>query len=276
MIEAIILISPDKNSIVRIDKGELVSFLKNKEELIHQKGQPGWRNSDADMFPVIGPTEANDFLVATPKGNAVQDQHGLLRELSYTLTESGENFAAYQKEYAANTLVKNSKYPEKSPKENLSWPYDFRFKKLYELSNDSLKITIEAEAEKGMPFMLGYHPAFKLSGDNSEICKTKTQEVTLQKIMDGGATAFPVLNTQEIKLIKNKGFNISIKTKGFDNFMLWTEVPNMLCIEPITAYPYTEGEPPLSEKLFRASKGKDSFEVVIAPFKNDFIKSVYL
>ncbi|MFZ3273536.1 MAG: aldose 1-epimerase [Lutibacter sp.] len=271
-----ILISPDKNFIVKIDQGELVSFLKNKEELIHQKGQPGWRNSDTEMFPVIGPTEVNDFMVTTPKGKAIQDQHGLLRELTYTLMESGENFAVFQKDYAANTLVKNSKFPEKSPEEKLSWPYDFRFKKVYELSNDSLKITFEIEAEKGMPFMLGYHPAFKLSGDYSEICKTKTQEISLQKIMDGGSTAYPVLNTQEIKLIKNKGYNISIKTKGFDNFMLWTEVPNMLCIEPITAYPYTKDEPPLSEKLFSVSNGKDSFEAVIAPYKDPLIKSVYL
>lgn len=271
-----ILVSPDKYSIVKIDQGELVSFLKNKEELIHQKGEPGWRNSDTEMFPVIGPTEAADFTVVTPKGKAIQDQHGLLRELSYSLMESGENFAVFQKDYATNTSVKNSKFPEKSTKENLSWPYDFRFKKLFELSNDSLKITFEIEAGKGMPFMLGYHPAFKLSGDKSEICKTKTQEVSLQKILEGGSTAFPALNSQEIKLIKNKGYNLSIKTKGFDNFMLWTEVPNMLCIEPITAYPYSKGEQPLSEKLFCVSNGEDSFEVVITPFKDPLINSVYL
>jgi hypothetical protein len=262
----IILTCPDKYSIVKIDKGELVSFLKNEEELIHQKGQPGWRNSDTEMFPVIGPTEANDFMVSTPKGNAIQDQHGLLRELTYSLMESSENCAVFQKVYTANTIVKNSKFPEKSSKEKLFWPYDFSFKKGYELSNESLKITFEIEAEKGMPFMLGYHPAFKLSGDKTEICKSKTQEVGIQKIMDGGSTAYPVLNAQEIILLKNTGFNISIKTKGFNNFMLWTEVPNMLCIEPITAYPYTEGEPPLSEKFFSVSNEKDFFEVVILPY----------
>lgn len=271
-----VLTSPDKNSIVKIDQGELVSFIKNKEELIHQKGEPGWRNSDTEMFPVVGPTEAIDFTVSTPKGNAIQDQHGLLRELTYALMQNGENFAVFQKDYNANTIIKNSKFPEKSTKENLSWPYDFRFKKSFELSNESLKITFEIEAEKGMPFMLGYHPAFKLSGNKTEICKTKSQEISLQKILDGRSTAYPVLNTQEIKLIKNKGFNISLKTKGFEHFMLWTEVPNMLCIEPISAYPYTEGAPPLSEKLFNLSNGMDYFEVVIKPFKNDLIKSVYL
>jgi len=266
MIESVILISPDKNAIVKIDKGELVSFSKNDEELIHQKGQPGWRNSDTEMFPIIGPTEANDFMVATPKGHAIQDQHGLLRELTYNLMEKNDNYAIFQKVYVANTLIKNSKFPEKSPKEKLHWPYDFRFTKSYELSNESLKITFKIEAEKGMPFMLGYHPAFKLSSDKTEICKTKSEEISLQKIMDGGSTANPVLNTQEINLLKNTGYNISIKTKGFNNFMLWTEVPNMLCVEPITAYPYTEGEPLLSKKLFSVSNGQDLFEVVIKPY----------
>ncbi len=264
--QPLILNNPNRNFIVKIDQGELVSFLKNKEELIHQKGQPGWRNSDTEMFPIIGPTEAIDFTVSTPKGNTIQDQHGLLRELTYNLIKSDENSAVYQKEYTANTSIKNSKFPVKSPKEKLSWPYDFKFKKIYELSNDFLKITFEIEAEKGMPFMLGYHPAFKLSGNKTEICKTKTLEVTIQKIMDGGSTAFPVLNTDEIILIRENGQYISIKTKGFNNFMLWTEVPNMLCIEPITAYPYAENEPPLSEKLFNLSNGKDSFDVMITPF----------
>ncbi len=126
--EPLILISPDKNSIIKIDKGELISFLKNKEELIHQKGQPGWRNSDTEMFPVIGPTDANNFLVSTPKGDAIQDQHGLLRELTYSFMENGAYFAVFQKEYNANSSIKNSKFPKKSPREKLFWPYDFRFK----------------------------------------------------------------------------------------------------------------------------------------------------
>ncbi|MGY8914615.1 MAG: aldose 1-epimerase, partial [Flavobacteriales bacterium] len=31
---------------------------------------------------------------------------------------------------------------------------------------------------------------------------------------------------------------LTITTQGFGSFMLWTEVPNMVCIEPITFYPY--------------------------------------
>ena len=260
-----ILITEDKKSTVKIDKGELVSYIKNNEELIHQKGNPGWRNSDTEMFPIIGPTEANNFAVVTPKGNAIQDQHGLLRELNYTVIENSANFVVFQKDYSANTEVTNSKYPSKSTEENLFWPYSFSFKKSFELTNESLIITFEIKAEKGMPFMLGYHPAFMLNGNLDEIVKSETEEVSIPEIMKGGDTAYPILNTSEISLLKKTGSNISIKTRGFHNFMLWTPVSNMLCIEPITAYPYAEGAS-LSKELFSSSNGIDTFEVEITPF----------
>ena len=83
MVDQIVITSPDKESTVVIDHGELVSYSFFGEELIHQKGDRGWRNADTEMFPIIGPTEANNFRVKTDRGEAIQDQHGLLRELTY-------------------------------------------------------------------------------------------------------------------------------------------------------------------------------------------------
>jgi len=259
------LISLDKNSIVKIEKGELISYLKNGEELIHQKGNPGWGNSDTEMFPIVGPTETNNFNVVTPKGNYSQDQHGFLREMQYFTENSTEISCSLIKEYTAYTAVENSKYPKKSSARLLSWPYNFSFKKSFELTNEFLKITFEINAEKGMPFMLGYHPAFMLNGNLDEIIATQKHEVSIPKIIAEGSTAYPILNTDKISLIKKSGSNISIKTKGFNNFMLWTPVNNMLCIEPITGYPYT-GEKVLSKELFNISKGVNTFEVLIQPF----------
>ena len=256
--------SNDNNSTVKIVAGELVSYIVHGEEIMHQKGNPGWRNTDTEMFPIIGPTAEADFTVSTPKGNCIQDQHGVLRELKYTLIYSNSTSAVYQKAYIANTKIKNSKYPEKSTEETVFWPYSFNFKKTVELTNTSLKIIFEIEAEKGMPFMLGYHPAFMLNGNLDEFIKVENKEITIPIIMKGGDTAFPILNTNEIKLMKTTGLNINIQTAGFYNFMLWTPVSTMLCIEPITAYPYTEGEF-LSEKLFMKSSGMDIFEVLITP-----------
>ena len=65
----------NKNSQVGIDAGELVSYVVNGHEFIHQKGSPGWGSADTEMFPIIGPVNEAGFRVQTPKGSAVQDQH---------------------------------------------------------------------------------------------------------------------------------------------------------------------------------------------------------
>ena len=259
------LTSPDLNSSIKIVKGELVSYIKNKEELIHQIGDPGWKHSDTEMFPIIGPTVSNDFKVSTPKGICILDQHGLLRELEYLLIKKEATIATFKKSYTANSEVKNSNFPHRSNKTTVSWPYDFSFIKSYELTNSHLKIYFEINAEIGMPFMFGYHPAFKVSGNCNEFCTNAEQKVTLPQILERGSKAYPFLNSCEINLIKDKGYNIQIKTEGFNNFMLWTEVPNMLCIEPITNYPYKETKE-LTPDFFDLATGKDLFLVVIKPF----------
>ena len=81
------------NTIVQIDKGELVSFNQNNHEFIHQKGSPGWGSSDTEMFPIIGPLNENNFSITTPKGIAHQDQHGHLRQMQYKLVESDKHKA---------------------------------------------------------------------------------------------------------------------------------------------------------------------------------------
>lgn len=256
----------NKRSKVVIDGGELVSYSMNQEEFIHQKGSSGWRNSDTEMFPVIGPTAQNNFTVPSPKGASFQDQHGLLRELPYTLVKFDETTAVYEKNYKANTSVKNSKYPEKSNLENVSWPYDFHFQKSFILDENQLIIEFLIESERDMPFMLGYHPAFLLSGNGKETISANHQKISLSEIKAGGSKAFPVLDSEEIVLMREREFDLSIKTKGFGHFMCWTEVNNMLCIEPITQYPYV-GKMNFEEHMFNRSKGLNSFSVCIRPTK---------
>ncbi|PIB28144.1 aldose epimerase [Maribacter sp. 4G9] len=220
---------------VRIDQGELVGYQFDGHELIHQKGSPGWRNSDTEMFPIIGPTNEVDFKVKTPKGTAIQDQHGLLRELEYELLESTETKAIFEKCYQANTSIKNSKYPEKSTEEYLSWPYDFMFIKSYHLNEKGLEIYFEIEGEDGMPFMLGYHPAFNLVTDNP-IIRTEHREIAIPEVRAVGSRALHV--PDQASIVLKDDLELTIQTEGFGHFMLWTEVPNMVCIEPITFYPY--------------------------------------
>ncbi|SDS52026.1 Aldose 1-epimerase [Polaribacter sp. KT25b] len=250
------------NSIVIIEKGELISFQKDNQEYIHQKGNPGWRNSDDEMFPVIGPTAKNNFRVHTKNGDAIQDQHGLLRELDYSLVSSDENSAKFIKKYKKDTLINNSKFPAKSKEENLSWPFNFTFEKNFTLENDVLTINFIINSDKGMPFMLGYHPAFLLSDTGTETLEAGEEKITLDDIYKVGSNAFPVLGTDKIILKNTDKNDLEITTIGFNNFMLWTEVDNMLCIEPITQYTsYTDQK--FSEENMSLSEGKNYFSVTI-------------
>ena len=170
MNDIIILNSAGQNSTVKIEKGELISYQYQKEELMHQKGSLGWGNTDTEMFPVIGPTAANKNIVKTKNGDSIQDQHGFLRELNYQLIEHSSDKSVYVKKYKANTKIRNNRFPESSKEEFVFWTFDFVFIKTFELTNNSLKVTFELNSNEGMPFMLGYHPAFKLSGDKTEYC----------------------------------------------------------------------------------------------------------
>jgi hypothetical protein len=246
---------------VNIDAGELVSFKVGRHEYIHQKGNPGWRNSDTEMFPIIGPTNEADFMVETPRGTAVQDQHGLLRELPYSVVSTSDTKVVYLKKYSSGTEIKNSKFPVKSSAGFLTWPYDFSFEKTYELKGTSLEITFTISGEEGMPFMLGYHPAFYLHSANP-IIDTGEKKIGLEDILAAGSRALAVMDCSAITLNDHK--KLSIKTQGFGNFMLWTEVPNMVCIEPITFYPYAVTQPRLATGFQFLEKDAKVFKVVIA------------
>ncbi|WP_088324177.1 aldose 1-epimerase [Polaribacter tangerinus] len=249
-------------SVVTIENGELISYKVDHTEYMHQKGSKGWRNTDIEMFPVIGPTSKDDYRVQTPKGVAILDQHGLLRELEYSLIYSSDNCVKYQKKYTKNTLLKNNKFPEKSPKKEVFWPFDFTFEKEFILVNNKLTINFTLISEKGMPFMLGYHPAFLLSNTGKETIFSDSKKIGLKEVYNAGHNAYPFLKTDTLTLENINKSDIKITTKGFNNFMLWTQVDNMLCIEPISQYTSYVTEI-FSEKNMRSSSGKEVFSMEI-------------
>ena len=247
---------------VSVENGELVGYEVNGHEYIHQKGSPGWRNSDTEMFPIIGPTSEAGFEVQVSTGNAIQDQHGLLRELKYELVSNSETAAAFRKTYKAGTMINNSKYPKKSTARLLTWPFHFEFQKSFRLNADHLEISFTVSGEKDMPFMLGYHPAFKLYSD-APLIGTSDKTITLNDVLQVGSRALEVADCDTITLRDRK--ELTIKTEGFGSFMLWTEVPNMICIEPITFYPYAVAQEKLHEGFQYLDAEANNFKVQLIP-----------
>lgn len=249
------------NQAVKIDVGELISYVVDGHEYMHQKGSPGWRNSDTEMFPIIGPTSEAGFHVQTPRDIAIQDQHGLLRELDYELVAQSDTEAIFQKTYISNTPVQNSKHPEKSNKKLLFWTYDFEFEKKFVLNENGLQVNFTVIGERDTPFMLGYHPAFTLATKNPVVI-AEENAITLPQVLAVGNRAFKVIGYEEV-ILKDKN-ELRITTEGFGNFMLWTEVPNMICIEPITFYPYDVEQKDLHKGFQFLETGKKEFKVAIS------------
>lgn len=246
---------------LKIDKGELVGYKVADYQYIHQKGNPGWRNSDTEMFPIIGPTAEAGFVVETPKDIAVQDQHGLLRELDYELVSKTNTEAVFKKSYKARTPVLNSKYPEKSTKQYLYWTYDFEFEKKFALGENGLEVSFTISGERDTPFMLGYHPAFNLVTENPVIL-AEEHSITLEQVMAAGSKAFKAIGYEQV-ILKDKN-ELCIRTEGFGNFMFWTEVKNMICIEPITFYPYDVAQKNLHEGFQSLLDTPQTFKVYIS------------
>jgi len=248
--------------------GELVSYIFEWEELMHQKGSLGRGNTDIEMFPIVGPTKQNDYRVKTPQGEAILDQHGLLREMEYHLIQETSDTVSFQKKYRAETKIINSKYPNRSTVKNLSRPYNFTVKKIFKLTEYSLDITFEVSSPEWMPFMFGYHPAFKLWGFLTESVLIWDNKITLAEVQKVWWDAYPLLNINEVILNKSQNEsvknqkNIKISTQGFENIMLRSEVPNMICIEPITNYPSPQAKQH-PEEYMKISSGKENFSVKI-------------
>lgn len=253
-----------ENQKAMINAGELVGYEVNGYEFIHQKGSPGWGNSDTEMFPVIGPTAKADYQVKTPRGMAVQDQHGLLREMEYEVKRQSKEKLVVAKEYRSNSKIINSKYPERSKAEALYWPYDFIFEKVFELKKDGFHITFNIQGEEGMPFMLGYHPAFKIRV-HSAMVKTGDTVISIPQIMKAGSRALQLPNCNQVTLKDQE--DVKIITNGFGHFMLWTEVDNMLCIEPITFYPYEVEQEDLNKGFQILKENSKTFTIQLSPLK---------
>jgi len=247
---------------VQVDSGKIASYTIDGFEYIHQRAT-GWPNSDTEMFPIIGPTAKADYRVQVNDSKVVLDQHGLLREFPYEHLISEGELSKWVKKYEAFTELTNSKYPENSPETVQFWPYDFTFTKSFGFNEKGLELTFEIEANEEMPFMLGYHPAFKINPAYKAVLIVDQQIHTLQNVLDVGSKAYEIAHSTRL-ILKNER-SIAIETEGFNHFMCSTEVPEMLCIEPITFYPGSVEQKELHQGFQTMNATQRTFKTLIYP-----------
>jgi galactose mutarotase-like enzyme len=130
------------------------------------------------------------------------------------------------------------------------------------LGESGLEIAFTVSGERDTPFMLGYHPAFKLHSKNPVVV-ADNRVISVDEVMAVGNRALEIPDCDKILLKDEK--ELRITTEGFGHFMLWTEVPNMLCIEPITFYPYAVEQRNLHEGFQYLGDGARKFRVGVRP-----------
>ena len=266
--------------------GQLVSFMCNGIEYMHDGGissysGPGWGNSEVVPFPIFGPADNQEVKVGKNKYSL--EQHGISRH-----TAENPFKPVKQKKKSAISLVQkydgrkisNPKYkPGNGHPEKLYWlPYTLE--KVFELTNEGLscQLIITNDSDSEMPFMIGWHPAFKVFGSVDEgefineegVCLATLQEVINQ-------SAIPPEEALTIKGLysvsyrnKNTGKGVKVSSNNFsDNIMLWSpsEEAGMLCIEHTSQLPvYDEqnyfGEPKDFELLAPGEKRIYSIELI--------------
>ena len=245
-----------------ISAGELTSFRRGEHEFMHSPDEPGWGHSDTEMFPVVGPTAEIGYRVQVPRGNALQDQHGLLREMPYSLVSVTPATAILEKTYKAGTPVANSKYPKRSSARWLVWPYSFRFEKRFTLRPDALEVAFEVTGDVDMPFMIGYHPAFNLQSADARVTGCG-RVASLAEVLAVGDRALEMAGCETLVLEDTR--RLELRSTGFGHFMLWTPDPGMICIEPVTYYPGSRPQAEMHEGFQYLERAPRHFSLTLTP-----------
>ncbi len=258
-----------KNSIIKNGKlqaeinsenGQLISLTSNGIEYFHNGGSssfdgPGWGNSEVVPFPIFGPAAKQKVRVGQKLFSL--EQHGISRHTNENPSlpnQVNDNIISLVQRYSGRD-IDNPKYsPGNGHPEYLNWlPYTLE--KTFELSNEglicSLKVTNDSDIE--MPYMLGWHPAFKVHGrvedgeflNDDGVCIASLEEVIIQSEIPP-EEALTIKGTQSVTY-KNKITKLGVKVSSddfSDNIMLWSPGFNsgMLCIEHTSQLPVYEGQ----------------------------------
>jgi len=136
---------------IKINKelgGNLTSINFNGIEMLHQPDKDSWMGQDVDIFPFTARLKDGKYLVEGKEYS--MKNHGLIRYLKPTVLFDDSDYKVVTYTYSEDTLKQ--------------YPYKFRFTTIYQVRNNTVKITSKVENldNKTMYFGLGWHPAIQI------------------------------------------------------------------------------------------------------------------
>lgn len=244
---------------ITCNKGKLVSIIhqgteymhfaeKNPEELTDKQKRllesgETWPNSEITMFPVIGP--ARGYAIRIGLAMHPMEQHGISRSLKWKSRESGcdmhqNPYLRFVQEHEGGRIL-NQRFSEENIRpEYLEWPFMYKLEKSFVLKKDCLEthFIVRNNSRRDMPYMLGWHPAFKGTEGSLQFNDKETTLEELAKATEKGGMAIEGLMSIRHTRKEGRGFELK-NLKGFRHMILWSKghESEMFCAEPVTHLP---------------------------------------
>ncbi|MDD5528556.1 MAG: hypothetical protein PHX21_00840 [bacterium] len=244
-----------KNNKALVCSGELVSFQQDGINYIHGGGKPtdlkqkedysGWQKSEIIMFPIVGAVVGYKVKLGDTYVN--HDIHGISNALEFVTESRESNSVQLIQRYDGATPIKNPNYkPGSVCPEYLEWPFKYELRKSIQLTETGIKIGISLtnKSDMDMPYMLGFHPAFKTLGkvETATFIEPGGSGYSLEEVIkesEGNGALF--LKGVERLVYENKstGKGFEFVSENFNNIMMWSpgKDSGMFCVEPITNLP---------------------------------------
>lgn len=268
MSEIITLRNGDAVCQISTKGAEIQSLTVNGEEKIWQGQEEFWKGKAPILFPVCGRLLDGYYNF---EGNSYQMKaHGFFRNSETVVVNQEKSTATFLLEASEETLK--------------IYPFKFKFRVMYKLSNCSLAVYffIENHSDKVMYYSVGCHEGYALKGDLSEyyirfeddtnkivrsvyednFTTNKTEDVMLYKnrlkLTDffkkenyGDSLAVSSIKSKKVTLMHGDEEELSVYYNDFENLILWTQFgAKFICIEPWNGIPDAiDGDHDLENKL---------------------------
>ncbi len=233
-------------------KGAELQSLKNEDEKeFIWNGNPAfWGKYSPVLFPIVGTLKNNEYFYNDKKYSL--NRHGFARDMDFELIAKTDSKALFSLVNNVTTL-------------NV-YPFEFELLLEYELTDNSLIINFKVinKNQFSMPFSIGAHPAFALSGQfenysldfefSEELIRFELENDLLSNVTNSiprnennvtlhydlfekDALVFKKIKSKKITLLENKKPFLCVRFDGFPSLGIWTKPKApFICIEPWLGY----------------------------------------
>jgi galactose mutarotase-like enzyme len=229
---------------------ELISLKKNTKEYIWDANPDFWAKHSPILFPIVGTLKNNTYTYNDLEYHL--SRHGFARDMVFELIEKKENSAIFSLRSNEETLKQ--------------YPFEFELLIIYTLQENSLCIQYKVtnNSKTKMPFSIGAHPAFALSGTfenysllfekeepleyhllENGLISNQTKKIELEnrmiplkyQLFKDDALIFKKLESKSVTILENDNPILRVNFEDFPSLGIWTiENAPFLCIEPWFGY----------------------------------------